>query len=589
MSLLRRLTLPLVVLFALAASATPAWARWLQVEDFKADIQVEKDGSILVEERLLVDFHGSYNGIFRSLKIGYTYARGVRGTIRVEVLAIEDARGNALEHWKDRNDSYLNLKIRVPGANNAKREVVIRYRAQNVIRSQDYTAEDFGVMDELYWNVTGDEWDMPILHASGRITLPSDVPVDLVQAKAFTGRYGEKGGDFTLRVEDGPTILVETTDKLVAGEGLTAVVIFPPGHVSHPSPAERVGWWLQDNWFLVLPLLLLLLWWLAWRAWGRDPLKGRTIIAEWEPPEGMHPSEVGVLVDDSFDQRDLTATIVQLAVQGVITIHEEDGGDDFRLELHPEVEKKAQLRKHQKRLLGRIFDGDDTEVTLSSLKHEFVTGLKLVKNSVLDRLVSKGYFQKRPDRVVERWSGLTVMALIGLVILGVMITAPLPYWALAAVCVFLMFTIARQMPRRTKKGLDALARVKGMEEYLVTAEKERMQVLPLDHFEKLLPFAIALGVQKRWTKAFEGLFEKPPDWFRTTRTGFDSVWMNRSLNRMNSNVGSTLMSGPRAAQSSGSSGGSGGSGWSGGWSGGGGFSSGGSSGGGFGGGGGGGW
>jgi uncharacterized membrane protein YgcG len=110
-----------------------------------------------------------------------------------------------------------------------------------------------------------------------------------------------------------------------------------------------------------------------------------------------------------------------------------------------------------------------------------------------------------------------------------------------------------------------------------------MKTLPLDHFEKLLPYAVALGVQKRWAKAFEGLFTRPPDWYKTDHAGFNVAWMNRSLGRMNTSVGSTLMSGPRAARSSG------GSGWSGGWSGGGGFSSGGSSGGGFGGGGGGGW
>lgn len=584
MLLIRRLLLPLGLLIALAASASPAWARWLEVEDFHADIRVEKDGSVFVEEKLTVDFHGSWNGIFRSIKIGYTYARGVRGTIRVEVLAIEDANGNALEHWKDRNDSYLNLKIRVPGAVDTKREVVIRYRAKNVIRTQDYSAEDFGVMDELYWNVTGDEWDMPILHASASIRLPTDIPEDLVQAKAYTGRYRERGGNFTLRVAEGPTIQFETTDRLSPGEGLTAVVIFPPGHVSHPSPGQRIGWWLVDNWFLIVPLLLALLWLLAWRAWGRDPMQGRTVIPEWEPPEGMLPSEVGVLIDDSFDQRDLTAAIIQLAVKGVITIHEEDEGEDFRLVLNPGVRKQASLKKYEKRLLAGLFEEDETEVMLSSLKHEFVAGLKTVKNSVLDRLVSKGYFQKRPDRAIERWSGLTFLALIGLVILGVAAGAPLPYWLLAAVCVIVMFRIARYMPRRTKKGLDALARVKGMEEYLVTAEKERMKTMPLGHFETLLPFAIALGVQKRWAKAFEGLSEKPPDWYRTTGTGFNSVVFNHSLNRMNSNVGSTLMSGPRAAKSTG------GSGWSGGSSGGGGFSSGGGfSGGGFGGGGGGGW
>lgn len=579
--MIRHVILSALVLLALGVAAAPAWARSLEVEGFHANIEVHPDGTIVVEERIRVAFQGSWNGIFRNIQSGYTYAGGIRGTIRVEVDAIEDGDGNPLEYWEKRRDAYVNLKIRVPGAHNAVRTVMIRYRAQNVVRPHDYADLDFGVQDEFYWNVTGNEWAMTLREASAEIHLPSSVPSGGIQATAFTGRRGEHGEAYELTQGEGNVIRVATTKPLHPGEGLTVAVIFPPGHVAYPTFGQKVGWWFQDNWYVFVPVLFLLFWFLAWWHWGRDPMRHRTIIPEWEPPDGLRPSEVGVLVDDRLDQRDLTAAIVDLAVRGILTIHEEED-DDYRLELHKDVLSKTSLESYEKRLVKSLFEGDATEVDLSSLKHAFVKDLKVVRESILDHLVGTKYFQRRPDKVMERWCGWTSLVLIGLVVLGIWQGWPWPYWALSLVCITGMFFLSRLMPRRTKRGLDALARIKGMEEYLVTAEKERMKELPLDHFETLLPYAIALGVQKRWAKAFAGLYEKPPEWFQSHRSGFDSLLLYYALANMNRSVGSNLMSGPRAASSTG------GSGWGGGWSGSGGFS-GGFSGGGFGGGGGGGW
>jgi uncharacterized membrane protein len=115
----------------------------------------------------------------------------------------------------------------------------------------------------------------------------------------------------------------------------------------------------------------------------------------------------------------------------------------------------------------------------------------------------------------------------------------------------------------------------GFQEFMNRAEKDRIERMgDMNLFSKLLPYAIALDVADNWAKAFEGIYQDPPDWYVSPvgfRT-FSPYAFTHSLNSVTSNLGSAMFSAPR-----GTGGGGGG------------FGGGGSSGGGFGGGGGGSW
>lgn len=602
----------LVVASALVLLAGPALAREITVEDFHAAIEVGADGTVRVDERIRIRFQGPWNGIYREIPYGYTYAGGVRGQVRLELEAVTGADGTPLEHWTERTQGHLSIKIRVPGAIDATREIRVRYRARGVVRRQDYGDLDFGIQDEFYWNVTGNEWEMAVEAASAEIRLPGTIPAGSVRAKAFTGRTGGRGEDATIEVAGGapaeaagpgaapgglpggsveappgPVVRVRTTKPLWAGEGLTVAVIFPPGHVAQPGWWERTWWWLAANGYLFAPLALVLLWLLAWWKKGRDPLAGRTVIPEWDPPAGLGAAEAGVLLDDSFDRRDLTAAILDLAVKRLLTLRPVEG-DDFEVVFHRDRLGSTSLEGYERTLLDGLFATDGTSVRLSALKYKFVTSLAKVQDQVLDALVADGHFAERPDKAMARWQGLSVLALIGLVVLGFVMGAPWPYWAASAVAMVILFVVARHMPRRTAKGLDTLARVRGIEEYVLTAEKERLKGLPLGAVERLLPYATALGIEERWAGAFASLFAKPPEWMEAREGQTGSADFARTLRTLGWQVQSSLLAVPRAASSSSSS--SRRSGWGGGWKGGGGFSRGGGfSGGGFGGGGGRGW
>ena len=570
----------LLILVAAIALADPAQARSLEIERFDVRIDVRKDGTVAVEERIQVRFHGSYSGIFRWIPYGYTYPNGLRNQLHMKLDAVEDVSGNALKHWTKRSRGRLEVKIAVPGANNAVQTVVLRYRAWDVIRLQRGKDESYGAYDELYWNVTGNDWVAPINVATAEVHLPDAIDSDRIRTGAFTGKYGARGTGWTVDAPAAHTVRYSTTEMLLPGAGLTIAVTFPPGHVARPTLWQRILWWISANWYALIPTLAFLLWLVIWRMFGRDAMAGRTIIPDWRAPEGLRPSEVGILADDQLDPRDLTAAIVDLAVRGVITIEELE--KDWELTLHPEKRDAEELSGFEKKLLAGLFRGDKTTVRMKTLKHKFFKDLKGIRSGVLTDLVTKGLFEKRPDKVMERWFGLTLLAVGIMAVVGFRADVTWLYWAILVPAALGMFIIAKQMPRRTRKGLDALARVRGLEEYIVTAEAERMKDLPMVHFDQVLPFAIALGLHDRWAEAFDGIYEQEPTWYRSRDGRLDSWMIARGVGGMDRGVGNNLLAAPR------SQGGTGGRSWGGGWSGGGGFS-GGSSGGGFGGGGGGGW
>src|SRR5205823_4506017 len=52
---------------------------------------------------------------------------------------------------------------------------------------------------------------------------------------------------------------------------------------------------------------------------------------EFEPPQKLKPAQVGLILDESADTKDVTATIVDLGVRGFLTIREVPGKHDWLL------------------------------------------------------------------------------------------------------------------------------------------------------------------------------------------------------------------------------------------------------------------
>jgi hypothetical protein len=404
----------LAALLVWCATAGSAAARSLAIERFDAEVTVTAEGDVYVRETIRPRFTGAWNGIYRSIPVEYRTPQGFGYRLLLDPTAVTDGQGSPLRYTVARERHYQKLMIWVPDARDATRTVVLGYAVQNALKF-------FTDHDELYWNVTGDEWEVPIEAVAARIRLPAGATG--LRALAFTGAYGSREREADVAI-DGGEVAVRMRRSLAFREGLTVVVGWDKGIVAEPTALGRGLLFLQANWPLGAPIAVRAMMLALWRLEGRDP-RLRPIAVRYEPPDGLSPAEAGTLTDDSADVRDVTATLVDLAVRGFLVIEEKEepgllwSGRTYTLRRTKPPGEWGSLRPHERVLLQGVFEDGREEASLADLENSFYKRLASVREGILKALLGRGCYAARPDRVRLAYRiAAAVVAGLGLVAAG---------------------------------------------------------------------------------------------------------------------------------------------------------------------------
>lgn len=576
--------LPAVPLAAQENCVTPG-EKWT-IESFSADYVVRPNGSIGVVERIEVDFgdarkHGIYREIpERSRLFRLRPEVDAREKYDIEVGQVTAPDGEEYPTKVSTSGGWVRIRIGDPDfCVTGRRTYVVHYEiSDGVSRLEGW--------DEVYWQVTGTGWPVSIREARARVILPPErahafadsAPWD---ASCYAGPPASTSDERCLaRVVEPGSYVFTTTGPLEQGEGLTFAATFPTGAVPGPSPAERL--WRAFLFFgpLAIPGLALGIMFGVWWDRGRDPAGG-SVVPEWEPPEGIRPGPAGTLVDQRADMDDVIATILDLAVRGWIRIREVPpevlpGVDEDSLlgrtlgalgmrrtdwEFVRLREDEEALERFEVRTLEGIFDGHETR-RLSDLKEEFYEDVPDIEERLYHDLVKRGLFPDSPQKTRRRWvvAGVAVLVLGGgLGFLGAQAVS----WLLVPAMILsgiVVLVFAFYMPATTAKGARQLRHVKGLEEYIRRAEKEELEFRNAPEkspelFETLLPYAVALDVSDVWVEQFEGILQRPPDWYSGRTTGWSVHSFERDLSGFRAAAASTLASSPGGSGGSGSFGG----------------------------------
>ena len=191
-----------------------------------------------MKERIDLVFIGQWHGIHRTIPVEYPGPRGTNYTLFLDVTAVTDGAGQKLKYESKTSGGYRDLKIYIPDAVDTTRTVEITYIVRNGIRY-------FEDHDEFYWNVTGNDWPVPIDHAEAHVYLPKKAAGSL-RAQAFTGAYGSAERDATSEV-NGADVAFETTNPLPMRGGMTIDIFIPKGILQEPGALTRFFWFLGSN------------------------------------------------------------------------------------------------------------------------------------------------------------------------------------------------------------------------------------------------------------------------------------------------------------------------------------------------------
>jgi uncharacterized membrane protein YgcG len=581
---------------SLAGHADEGWV----ITSFHSDIAIAADSTLTVTEDIRVDF-GSLqkHGIFRTIPLRYRYNDKQDRYYLLEVRSVTDGTNPLL--YDDSVDSN-NEVIKIGDPNvlvSGPQRYVITYSVAGAMNF-------FSQHDELFWNVDGALWPVPKTEVTATIHLPSG---SLEKSSCYQGPVGSTETCTTTNGSD--HVDFRSTRQLGSGEEMSVVVALNPEGVTVPPPMleARQRQFPQDAFdltpltvglFVILTLLGLGL--VAWNWWvhGRDrayltqhylanvpsattaaaaepertlPLfRTETLVVEFGAPQNMRPAQLGLILDESADTKDVTATIVDLAVRGYLTIAEGPGKSDWTLTNKNGLMEA--LLPYERTLLRGLFASRDT-VKLSDLKGTFAPTLKMAEGQIYADSLSRRLFTSNPTQARAAWGclgfALVLAGFAATVALGLAFGWGLVGLALVITGIALAATFPL-MPQRTAAGRDLLQHTLGFRLYMTTAEKYRQQFAEKAQiFTQLLPYAIVFGCVNQWAKAFEGIDTAAANsaWY-TGNVPLQAAFLASNLESMNANISSAMTYVPPSAGSSsgfsgGFSGGGGGGGGGGSW------------------------
>lgn len=445
--------------------------------------------------------------------------------------------------------------------------------------------------DEIYWNVIGSGWEVPLQE----VTVSLAGPADVLEVACYTGRVGSDRSCEQHAATD--AVATFGQQRLDEGQGMSIVVAYPPGTFDGAAPilVDRVTWGSFMGWTgpagIVAGLVALLggagVVWRA-RTRGRDraylgltpglfptaagarrvgPARRRPVAVQFTPPDGVRPGAAGTLLDEVANIHDVHATIIDLAVRGYLTIVEKDGADkDTKAwDLHRATDADhadwTGLAPFEETVLRALFPGSATVVDMKAAGPELAASMSQAQAELYDRVVERKWFAASPQLVRRRWAGWGALVLVAGVALTVALGLTIGAGAVGLGVVLLGIVVlcsAVAAPARTAAGTAVLAQTLGFKKYLETAEAEQLRFEETeDIFSRYLPYAIAFGVAEHWTNVFAeaaaaGHPVATPTWY----VGASSFW---TAGAMESFTQFTSTGGMAAAPTSSGSGFSGGS------------------------------
>lgn len=544
--------------------ASPALAEE-KIDKFITDIQLHSDASIQVEESITYDFgDAERRGILRDIIVGYN-ARGGNYKLRVSEISVVDENNNPYTFTTSYSGSNLQIKI---GDADKLITGLHTYRIRYTVRRAINYFKDH---EELYWNATGNGWEVPIGEAETIVRLESGLTDSDVMRTCYFGPYGSTSVcDMSVITENQETgkpvsAVVFKAKDLDSYEGLTVVVGVPVGTIEKPPLAETIWEIVRDNGILLLPVIIFFWLFRRWKKYGKDA-KGRgTIIPEYEAPDNLAPAEVGTLYDNRADRTDVSAQIIQLAVKGYLKIRREETGAVFKSADYVFTKLKPSddlTKSFDKEIMDNLFEKGET-VKLSDLKFEFASTMQKIIKNLYEDLTKDGYFIKNPMMIKVKYLVSGCFTFFLAFFIGVFFGFLGVFSMVVTAVIIIIFAFI--MPALTKKGAETKEKILGLKLYMTVAEKARIEFHNApeknpERFEKLLPYAMVMKVEKEWAKQFEGIYNIKPSWYDDPNYNgvFTAAFLTSSLASFDTTAASDLGATVSSSASSGGSGFSGG-------------------------------
>ena len=497
-----------------------------------------------------------------------------------ELVSITDETGAPRAEETESEDGYYSMTSRADDFVHGRQTYVFTYTLQNVT----HHFADTGV-DEFYWNVNGVEWRQPFGRITARVTMPDDLEAARTGAQACY--VGSQGSTQTCAIEDAGGTIAASAENVQPYQTMTIAIGFAPDTFTEFDPNYLASpWgWLQSG-VAVLGLgTALVLAAVTRRRHLRDEPGRPVIIAEYTPPRGIDALESAVLLGRTT--KAIPAEVLEQAVVGSIRIEEGPpkwfGGTKLKAVLVDPSLADGDGRMLLPGLFPQGLPGEEFEFGRSDTR--FSTTAQKVLKAASAELSSRGLRRKVPlgarawPVVIAILSAVLVL-LFGIGALAGYVTAWVPILLIIG-SVLVVLLVAGMVSRKplTAAGAETRDHLLGLKEFIEWAEADRIRMLQspqgaervrvdvsdprmkLKLYEKLLPYAVVFGQEKKWAEELAVLYGSgnSPGWYSGS-TGFNAAAFSAGISNLSTSASSSSTSGGSSGGGSAGGGGGGGGG-----------------------------
>ena len=590
------------------------------ITHYDVQVNVNSDGTFDITETLDVTFHEKLHGVYFDIPTKYEM-NWDNGNIKNYYFPVTDVKVlSSHENEIEKYDSATRIILGSPDRYSNTQET---YKVSYKLHTKDLNLDG---VQMLFFNIISGRWNCDIEYVTFNISLPESVDFDKMYFDSPTGVTQNSKGPLLINA-NGTTISGSYNSTLSSGEALTIQLFLPNDYFKFPTttvPALIAS---------VIGATITVVCYFLFLKYGKDE---RLIpVVEFDAPAGMTSAEVGYVIDGICDSNDVASLIIFWAKKGCLSIDD----DGKTLTLTKLADLPSDSRDYEFRMFSALFANRNV-VTTEQLSEKFYTHINSAQRNIYDyfRKGNRVYTSEGIQMVLAAISGFPLaflaavsvfymnfdfleaiiawagIAVIIFVATGFLVTlsnswytlktkpiimfvvallsfaafiavyavtqifgsVSMQYLIITTVCTVILMFIAAQMRKRTRYGGEMIGRVLGLRNFIITAEKERLEMLLKDNpsiFYDILPFAYALSLTDIWSKHFKELEIAPCDWYNggTVSPYLIGSSMSNSMNSLASSMvsapapeggsGGGSSSGGDSGFSGGGFGGSGGGGW----------------------------
>ncbi len=431
--------------------------------------------------------------------------------------------------WEtDKSSDTTILTIKANSSNESTWQIT--YKVKNKISY-------YSNYDELHWIVAFENGAI-INKASVKVVLPVALS-DVYQQKI----YSYTVGDAVYKKIDSQTLYYEA--RSIGPEGNFTITAHWPKEIVQPSLLARIFSKVSSLDFLAGLLLSLIIVFIFWLILKLLSLRQKRTISPisnaimTSPPNDIPAVLAGVLVNKRLGIRGFAATILELARQGFLTIVKEKN----KLYL---IKRKPfdEIKPSEKAIIDEMFGETDHKpkisINLADLKSAEKEKLSSRQISVSSEHIYKiisilEYFRANPHEVYLKYLKASII-LFFITLVGFFISIPFIYTYPIIIFIpiglilasFVIPERASSLALYTKRGKEVTRQWLTFKNYLIFGNNQKKE--DLEEFFRYLPYAIVLGVEKKWAHQFSKTPFQVPSWLELGYSSYDiNDFMNKFL------------------------------------------------------------